>query len=445
MLDLTTGDERRLILKFAWPMILGNIFQNLYSVVDSIVVGNYLGKASLGAIGAAFPIIFALISLVIGIGSGASIVISQFFGANNIDAVKRTIDTTLIFLLVASLIVTAAGIPLAEPIFHLMGLPVDVMPEALDYIHIYLSGMVFFFGFNSVSSILRGMGDSVTPLYFMIGSTIVNIVLDVLFVSVFEWGIESVAWATIIAQGGAFITAVIYLNKNHNIISINVRSYTFDLSIFKECIRIGLPTGIQQALVAVGMTVIMGVVSGFGTNAIAAYSVAMRIDGFAKMPAMNFASALSAFVGQNMGAGRVDRVKRGMWQTMIMSLLYSLFVTSIIVFFGEWIMSQFTDDAAVVAIGYQYLQIIGSFFIAFSVMFTIIGMLRGAGATMVPMYITLVNLWIIKVPLAIILSKYYGVNGIWWSFPIAWIVGAISAYLYMLTGRWKKKGIDVSV
>ncbi|GET31991.1 MATE family efflux transporter [Prolixibacter bellariivorans] len=442
MRDLTKGNETKLIVRFALPMLAGNVFQNLYNIVDSVIVGNYLGKEALAAVGASFPVIFTLIALVIGVGSGASIVISQFFGAKKTDEVRRTIDTIFIFFIGAAIILAALGIVFSESIFRLLQLPEEILPLAQTYLHIYLIGLFAFFGFNGIASILRGLGDSKTPLYFMIIATLANIVLDLLFVIVFKWGVGGVAMATVISQAGAFITAIFYLNRTHTLVKITLTHLQFDKSIFKSCVRIGLPTGFQQSFVAVGAMAIMGIVNGFGTNAVAAYTVALRIDSLAKMPAMNFASALSSFVGQNLGANEEQRARNGFRSTMVISVIYSIIISLLIIFLGEFLMRMFTDDPAVIHIGENYLVIVSSFYLAFAAMFSVIGMLRGAGDTLIPMYITVVTLWVIRLPLSWFLSRGpLGVTGIWWAIPIAWVVGAIGSYIYYLSGRWRGKTV----
>lgn len=439
MKDFTVGKEAKLILQFSVPLVLGNIFQNLYNIIDSIIVGRYIGKEALGAVGASFPIIFALISLVIGIGSGASTVISQYFGAKKIDEVKRTIDTIFIFFLGSSILITILGIVFSEHIFILLGLPEDIMPEALSYLNIYLLGMFFFFGFSGISSILRGLGDSKTPLYFMMIATVNNILLDLLFVVVFKWGIQGAAFATILSEGGAFLTAVIYLNKKHPIIKLSFRKYIFDRDIFKSCIRIGLPTGFQQSLVAFGMMAIMSIVNGFGTNAVAAYSAAMRIDSFVKLPAITFSSALSAFVGQNLGAFEEKRAKTGLKATLLFSTIYCIIASLLIILFGKHIMSLFTTDPDVIKIGQDYLLIVSSFYLLFSVMFSFTGFLRGAGATLIPMIATFTALYIVRIPAAIFISGMIGVNGIWWAEPMGTFIGMLILLAYYRSGKWKGK------
>lgn len=441
MRDLSVGKEHRVILTFAIPMLLGNIFQQLYNVVDSMVVGKFLGKEALGAVGASFPILFILISLVIGIGMGTTIIISQYFGAKEMNNVRKAIDTMFLVLGIASVLITAIGLTFSEEIFRLIKLPEEILPQAKLYFNIYISGTIMMFGFNGINSILRGLGDSKTPLVFMIVSSVINIGLDLLFVVVFGWGIEGVAIATIIAQGGAFISGIIYLNKYHSFININFLKLTFDKFIFKKSLYIGLPTGMQQMFVALGMTALFRIVNDYGTDVIAAYSVAGRIDSFALLPAMNFSAALSTFVGQNLGANKPERVRNGLISTLLMSSIISIVITIVAVFFGEFLMGWFTNDVNVIAIGHQYLIIVSSFYLIFTSMFIVSAVFRGAGDTIVPMFITLLALWVIRIPVSWFLSQSMGEVGIWWGVPIAWTFGLSLSIAYYFTGRWKRKVI----
>jgi len=441
MKDLTVGKEGSLILKFALPMLLGNVFQQLYNVVDSIIVGNFIGKEALAAVGASFPIIFAFLSLIIGIASGSTIVIAQYFGAKDIEKVKRTINTLFIFLFFASIIISIVGIYFSEEIFRLLKLPEEVIPQATTYFNIFMGGVVVSFGFNGTSAILRGLGDSKTPLYFLIISTVINIGLDLLFVLVLKWGIEGVAIASVIAQAGAFITAIIYLNKTHKIIRFSFKELIFDRIIFKKSLRIGLPTGLQQFFVAAGMMALISIVNGFGTDVIAAYSVAIKIDGIASMAAMNFAAALATFVGQNIGAKKIDRVRAGFIATLKMSSIIAVIISATVLIFSNFIIDLFTNDPEVIRIGTEYLTIVGAFYIVFTAMFTIAGVMRGAGDTLIPMFISLIALWVIRIPAAWILSNRFEEIGIWWAIPMGWFVGFSLSFIYYLTGNWKKKVI----
>jgi len=439
MKDLTKGNEGKLILRFALPMLLGNVFHQLYNIIDSIIVGNYIGKEALAAVGASFPVIFVFFSLVLGITSGSTVVISQYFGAGENEKVKRTIETLLIFLFFSSIGISILGIRFSREIFLLLRLPEEVIPMAEQYLKVFFGGVIAFFGFMGISASLRGLGDSMTPLYFLIISTVFNIGFDLLFVIGFGWGITGVAFASIIAQGGAFVTAIFYLNKTHQIIQLSLFKLRFDKSLFRKTLRIGLPTGIQQTVIAAGMMALVWIVNDFGTNVIAAYSVAARVNSLATLPAMNFANALATFVGQNLGAKKEFRVKSGYIATLKMSSVVSITVTLVVVMFGDFIMGLFTEDHQVIQIGREYLTIVGSFYLIFSAMFSTSGVLRGAGATLIPMITTILSLWAIRIPGAYLLSQRFGETGIWWAIPIGWFMGLLMSYAYYLTGKWKNK------
>ncbi len=301
--------------------------------------------------------------------------------------------------------------------------------------------MIVFFGFNGTSAVLRGLGDSKTPLYFLIFASLFNIIFDLLFVLVFKWGIAGVAVSTVISQTGAFVTAIWYLNRKNNLMQFSIFKLSFNKEIFIKCLRIGLPAGLQNAFVALGMLALMVIVNSFGTDVIAAFSVGHRIDSFSSMIAMNFAMALSSFVGQNIGANKIDRVKRGFYKTMFMANFVTLIVAIIVIIFGPQLMRAFTSDPAVIHIGSNYLRIVSAFYMAFTSMFVVGGVMRGAGDTIVPMFITLFSLWIVRIPIAFILSRHIGETGIWWSLPIGWFSGLILLYLYYLSGRWKNKSV----
>lgn len=445
MKDLTQGKEGRRILDFAWPMLLGSVFQQLYNVADSIIVGNYLGKEALSAVGVSFPIIFTLISLIVGISIGFTVVISQFYGAKNIVMVRKSVDTMIIMLIITSVVVTAIGLIFNKEIFRLINLPEEIMPQATEYLNVYFIGTFFFFGFNGIAAILRGLGDSKTPLVFLAVSTVLNIVLDLLFVSVFKWGIASVAWATIISQGLVFIISIIYLNKTHPVVKIKFISLQYDAFIMRKTLNIGLPTGFQHTFVSLGMLALQGIVNGFGTDVVAAYSAAGRIDSFASLPAMTLSAALSTFVGQNVGAGKLDRVRRGYISTLFITSIITIVISVLIIAFPQSLMRAFNSDPGVITEGVKYLYIVSFFYLIFTTMFINNGLLRGAGDTLIPMFISLFSLWIIRIPIAWYLSKDYGPSGIWWSIPLAWFFGMTLTYIYYLTGKWKTKGVNKGV
>jgi putative MATE family efflux protein len=462
MRDLTNGHVGGQILKFTAPMLIGNIFQQAYHIIDCILVGKLLGVEALAAVGASFPIIFALISFVIGIASGGTVIISQYFGAKKYGYVRKTIDTLYIFIFFASIVIMTIGITFSGYIFKLVGLPAELVPKAMEYINTLLLGTLFLFGFNGTSAILRGLGDSVTPLVFLVISSFFNIIFVYVFIKYFGWGIKGAAFATVLAQGGAFFSTIFYLNKTHKIVQLKLKELVLDWEIFRKSVQIGLPSGLQQTFVSLGMVALLSIVNGFGTSVLAAYTVVGRIDNIAMLPAMNFGQALSSFTGQNIGANKIGRVRDGLVATLSMSTIISALITIIVIIFRFQLMHLFTSDEIVVLIGARYLVIVGSTYFIFSIMFTLSGVLRGAGDTLIPMFITLVSLWFIRIPFAWLLSGKFSAiihnygyaidlpaifsgklkeTGIWWSIPLAWLLGAIFSFWYYMKGSWKNKVI----
>jgi len=439
--DLTTGKVGKQIFYFALPMLMGNVFQQLYNVVDTIVVGKALGKDALAAVGASFPLIFILISFVVGIAMGSTVVISQYYGAKQMDKVKKAIDTLNIFMFFAAIFLTFFGRWASTYIFKMIDLPEAATLQAVNYFNVYAFGFIFFFGFQGTSAILRGLGDSKTPFYFLIISTLTNISLDVLFVFGFGWGIKSVAAATVIAQGIAFVAIELYLNRYHSFLDFNPMKMKFDKEMFRKSLKIGLPAGVQQTFVSVGFLALYRIVNGFGTSTIAAYAVAMRIDAFAALPAMNFSAALSTFTGQNIGAGQMNRVTTGLKATLSMIAVIALSVTTLTLLFANPLMHVFTNDPEVIKVGIEYIHIVSPFYLVFSCMFVIMGLLRGAGDTMFTMFMSIISLWIIRIPVSYWLSQHFGTEGIWWGIPIAWSVAIIISTFYYLSGRWKTKAL----
>lgn len=441
MKDLTKGNEAKLILVFALPMLIGNIFQQLYNTVDGLIVGNTLGKEAMGAVMLSFPIMFLLLSLVMGITMGSTILLSQYYGAKDMDKVKRTIDTAYIFMFFASIIVTIGGLLLSGPILTLIKTPVDIMPQAKAYLDVIFMGMIFMFGYNSISAILRGLGDSKTPLYFIIISTVINIILDYVFILAFHWGVAGAAWATVIAQGISFIFGIYHLNRTHEVLKFNIKSMKFDREIFKMSVKLGIPSGIQQMLFSFGMMALQTIVNGYGTDAVSAFGAASRIDSFATMPIMNFGAAISTFVGQNIGANKLDRVRKGYRCTQIISASTAIVLGLLITVFGKHMMGWFNQDSSVIDVGASYLRIVGPFYFVISMMFITNSVLRGAGDAIFPMISSILSLWLIRIPIAYVLSRKLGTDGIWWAIPAAWSFGFIITSVYYRSEKWKKKAV----
>ncbi len=441
MKDLTSGDEGKAIWNFTVPMLIGNVFQQSYNIIDSVIVGRVAGKSALAAVGASFPIIFLLVSLIIGSTTGFSILIAQSFGAKDMAKVRRIVGTTYVFIFIASLGISVAGIIFARDMLELLNTPPEIFSQALLFLRITFSGFIFLFGYISTSALLRGLGDSKTPLYFLIFSAILNAALAVLFVKQFGWGVAGSAWATILAQGTALLAICFYLNRTHEVLRLHILDPVFDRDILIRSLKIGLPSGVQQVMVSAGMMALTRVVNGFGTDAVAAYTAAGRVDMFAVMPAMSLSVAISTFVGQNIGAGRMERVKRGLRNSLYISCLTSVLITLTVVIFGGRLISTFNPDPVVVTIGSHYLTIVGGFYIVFSAMFVINGALRGAGDTFIPMIVSILSLWLIRIPLSVFLSRSLATDGIWWGTPVAWLCGLAASSAYYYTGRWKRLSV----
>ena len=409
--DLTEGKVWKVIVRFAVPLLVGNLLQQFYNITDSIIVGQFLGKEALAAVSASFFIYSFIISLVIGVGSGTTVVISQLFGAKQYQKVQLAFSSFFIFMLVGGIILSIAGIIFAEPVFRLTNTPEEVIPQAVAYFRIYIGGTFLFVTFNSIISILRGVGESVRPMLFILITTVLNIAFDLLFILVFKWGIEGAARATVVSQGIGMCIALAYVNNTHPLLSIKKQDMLFDWKLFKESLKIGLPTSVQQCAIALGLIALLGIVNSFGTNTLTAYGAAGKIDTIITQAVLTLSGALAAFCGQNIGAGRLDRVKKGVQFTMYTNIALGLLTFAAVYLFGNEMMRIFTKDIDVVAIGKEYLLIIGGFFIVHGALNVYNGALRGAGDTLFPMITSLVCLWLIRIPLAYYLSSWLGRNG----------------------------------
>ena len=391
--DLTEGKVWKVIVRFALPLLVGNLLQQFYNITDSIIVGQFLGKEALAAVSASFFIYYFII----------------------------------------------AGIIFAEPVFRLTNTPEEVIPQAVAYFRIYIGGTFLFVTFNSIISILRGVGESVRPMLFILITTVLNIAFDLLFILVFKWGIEGAARATVVSQGIGMCIALAYVNNTHPLLSIKKQDMLFDWKLFKESLKIGLPTSVQQCAIALGLIALLGIVNSFGTNTLTAYGAAGKIDTIITQAILTLSGALAAFCGQNIGAGRLDRVKKGVQFTMYTNIALGLLTFAAVYLFGNEMMRIFTKDIDVVAIGKEYLLIIGGFFIVHGALNVYNGALRGAGDTLFPMITSLVCLWLIRIPLAYYLSSWLGRNGIWWAIGISITIGLIVTFVYYKIGFWKRR------
>jgi putative MATE family efflux protein len=439
--DLTYGKVWKVILAFVFPLLIGNLLQQTYQIVDSIIVGRLLGKEALAAVSASFFIYYFIISLVIGIGSGMTVVISQFYGSKQYGKVQFAFSSFFIFTFFSGIVLSVAGIVFSESFFRLTGIPADVMPEAVRYFRIYMCGTPFFVTFNSFLSVMRGMGDSKRPMILILVTAVQNIIFDILFILFFGWDIEGVALATVLAQGTGVFISIVFVHKGHPLLSMKRKDMKFDRNLFLRGLKIGLPTSVQQCSLSLGLLALLGVVNVFGTDTLTAYGAAGKIDSFITQFIIALSSAMAAFCGQNIGAGDMLRIRQGVRFAMLINVCFSVAVYLTVCLFGHEVMRAFSIDETVVVIGYDYLLIVGAVFFFHGAMNVMNGAMRGAGDTFFAMVTGFVIFWLIRIPLAWFLSEHMGSRGIWMAIAISITVGFIATYVYYKSGRWKRKKI----
>ena len=438
---MTVGNPAKLICLFALPLLAGNVLQQLYNMVDSIVVGNFVGDAALAAVGVGFPVFFMLISLFAGVGTGATVMISQFYGAGDRDSLRRTISTIYNTMIAGAIPLTILGILLAGPLLRLMNVPADAYGMARTYVMIIFAGVVGTMGYNVNSGILQGLGNSKIPLLFLAIACAINIVLDLLFVVVFSWGVAGVALATIIAQGCSWIFGIFYINRHYPDLAINPFRWNFDKNLFFRAMKLGIPSGIQQALFSIGVMVLQTLINRYDTAFIAGFQGANKLDTFGFMPVQSFGIAVTTYVGQNIGAGKMERVNKGLWYTLAMSVAVNIVVAILFVPLGPICMRLFSQDPAVIAAGCAYLDRIMPFYAVFSCMFILNAVMRGAGETVIPMISSLVSLWAARIPVAYYLADHFGRDSLFYCYVIGWLAGILISGVYYMTGRWKNKSV----
>ena len=352
--DLTKGSIVKAIILFSVPLLIGNLFQQLYNAVDSYVVGNYVGKVALAAVGASTPIINMLIGFFMGISTGAGVVIAQFFGAGDLSKMKKAIHNSIALTLVIGVVLTVVGLVFNDPILKAIGVPSDVFSEASTYLSIYFWSLIFVMIYNMGSGILRSVGDSKRPLYFLIFSSVINIVLDFLFVKNFGFGVAGAGYATLIAQAISAIMVMYVLMKTEDSYKVVLKDIKFDKEILLKIIKIGLPTGFQQSIVSLSNVIVQSYINVYGASVIAGYSVTIKIDGFVNLPLQAFNMAITTFVGQNIGAKQYNRVKKGAYITTFLAMVTIGFFVVIMYFFGRDFIALFNQEKDVIFLTILY-------------------------------------------------------------------------------------------
>ena len=447
--DMTVGTPWKSIVAFSIPMLIGNIAQQLYNTVDSIVVGRYVGDNALAAVGSASPLLNLLLVLFIGISVGAGIMVSQYFGAKLREELSRTIGCCITLTALASVLIMVCTPPLLRPMLKMLNTPDSIIDWCNSYLTIMMLGIAGMAYYNILSGILRGMGDSASALVYLLVATVLNIVLDLLFVAVFDMGVSGVALATVIAQA---VSAVLCLFKLMRMSD----TFDFGLSYLKlkkkyafTIVRLGLPSGMTQAILSSAMIIVQSLTNSFGEMLIAANVIIMRVDGFAMMPNFSFGTAMTTYAGQNVGAGKYDRVTKGAKQGTAIAMGVSTVITLTILIFGKYLMGIFTETAELVDLSMRMMRILAVGYIAMAVTQSLSGVMRGAGDTMTPMWISLTTTIVIRVPLVYGISyltrtaelPYGRKECIFISLLISWLMGAILTTIFYRKGKWKEKAI----
>lgn len=449
--DMTIGSPWKSIAMFSIPMIIGNVAQQLYSTVDSIVVGKYVGDNALAAVGSASPILNMLYVLFIGISAGVGIMVAQYFGAKSKEDLSETIGNCITVTGLASLFLAVLSPFVIRPALEMLNTPATLIDWCDSYLFISMIGAAGMAYYNILSGVLRGMGDSFSALLYLLVATVINIVLDIIFVAYFGMEVPGVALATVIAQAVSACLCLRKLTKMQGLFELSKEHLIPKEKYVKQIVKLGLPSGITQAIFSSAMIIVQSLTNSFGETFIAANVIIMRVDGFAMMPNFSFGTAMTTYAGQNIGAGKIDRVTKGAKQGTLMAVGVSATITAAILLFGKYLMGIFTDTAELVEMSRYLMGILAVGYIAMAVTQSLSGVMRGAGDTVTPMWISLFTTVLIRVPIAYGISyltrtpelPFGRYECIQISLLSSWCMGALLTAIFYSRGKWKKKAIQV--
>ena len=424
--DMTTGNPIKLILTFSIPLLIGNIFQQFYNMADTIIVGRFLGVDALAAVGSTGSLAFLVNGFVIGLTSGFAVLVSQKFGADDKEGVKRAFASSLILSSIMTIVVTAISVVSAKPLLELMNTPSNIMDDALSYIIIIYAGNISIIFYNMLSSILRALGDSKTPLYFLIISSILNIVLDIVFITSFSMGVAGAAYATIISQGISAVLCAIFIVKKFPILKLKKEHWKIRKDYIQTQLKIGIPMALQFSITAAGAVVLQSALNNFGSKIIASYTAASKVQQVVMQPAITFGVAMATYSGQNLGAGRIDRIKEGVKKCTIISIIVSIASTIVVVLFGGAFTKMFIsgNDLEVIETAKHYLNTVSIFYIPLGLIFIYRNTLQGIGESFVPMMAGVAEM-VARTVVAFTLPALLDFTGIALADPVAWIAAAV--------------------
>lgn len=436
-LDMTKGTPWKLIVQFAVPVFLSQTFQQLYNTVDTLIVGQYLGDEALAAVSASGPLIFLLISFFSGLSMGAGVTISRYFGAGDYDRVSRAIHTDILLGLLSGLVLTVVGVLFTPTFLRWMGTDPDVLPGAISYFRYYFTGALAVVMYNMCKSIMNALGDSKRPLYYLIISSLTNIVLDLLFIAVFHWGVWSAAVATTISQAVSMVLCLIHLAKKGTFYQIKLKELRLDREMLGQIVRYGLPSGVQNSVIGFANVIVQSNINSFGKVAMAAYGAYSKLEGFAFLPVTSFTMALTTFVGQNLGAGLHDRAKKGSRFGIIASVLIAELIGLAMYILSPQLIAFFTSTEDVIALGTRQMRTTALFFCLLAFSHAIAAVCRGAGKAFVPMIIMLLCWCLLRIAyITIIMRIIHEIQYIYIAYPITWTVSSIIYFIYYMFSDW---------
>ena len=398
--DMTLGRPWKRILEFSVPMLLGNIAQQLYNTADSVIVGHYVGDNALAAVGSASPILNLLLALFVGIATGAGIVVSQSFGARDRDGLSKAIGNCISLTFIATVFIMIVGPIITRPLLTLLDTPESILEWCVDYLNIYFLGIIGFFFYNMLSGILRGLGDSVSALGFLLLAAALNVVLDLLFVAKFGMGVPGVSLATVIAQAISAVFCFLKLMKMREHFTLDKEAVKLKKSMAMRIIGIGIPSGITQAIMSMSMMIVQSLTNSMGEMVIAANVIIMRVDGFAMMPNFSFGQAMSVYSGQNVGAGKWKRVQQGVIQGSLIAQTFAVVIVVVLLFLNKYLFGIFTETEALIDLAGRMMRIMAVGYIAISITQVLGGVMRGCGNTVTPMWISIISTVVLRIPVA---------------------------------------------
>ena len=443
--SITSGVIWKQLLIFFFPILIGTFFQQLYNTVDTIVVGQYVGTNALAAVGTTGTLINLLVGFFVGVSSGATVIISQFFGAGDGKNVSKAVHTSMALALVGGLFIMVFGLLTSRPSLELLGVPEEIMDDALTYLNVYYAGIIASMIYNVGTGVLRAIGDSRMPLYVLIVCCLVNIVLDLLFVLAFHWNVFGVAFATVLSQVVSAVLIMLRLMLTRESYRVELKKIRFDRSILKNVIRIGLPAGLQSVLYSISNLVVQASINSFGTDAIASWAAIGKIDGFIWMVMSAFGIAITTFVGQNFGAQKYDRVKRSIKVCLGMALGTTIALSVLLLVFMEPLLRFFTGDEAVIEIGQRFFWVLAPSYFTYVFIEILSGAIRGAGEAFQPMVITCFGVCGLRILwLTVVVSIWHSMEMVAMNYPVTWVIAAIVFVIYYWRMNWLRRCIKRS-